>query len=168
MPERGQHRDVLGSQRRAGDDRGLPGRHVLVGAHDPLSGRDRPDDLDRARHRLLGVLDHHHGVGAVRERAAGRDRDGAVDGHGELGGRAHGHAAGQGEVRRDRLRGAEGVLGADGVAVDAGAVKARQRLAGEDVGGGDAAGGVVQRDGLGGGAVGRAETRPAPRPPSWR
>ena len=39
-------------------------RGVLVGAHQAVAGRDGPHDLDRPRHRLLRVLDHHDRVGA--------------------------------------------------------------------------------------------------------
>ena len=60
-----------------------PVARVLVGAHDPVAGRHRAHDLDRARHRLLRVLDHDDGVraggqdgaGGDRHSAAGHDRD---------------------------------------------------------------------------------------------
>ena len=50
---RRQHAEVLGAQRPAGGHQLGAERGVLVGAHDAVAGRDRPDHLDRARHRLL-------------------------------------------------------------------------------------------------------------------
>ena len=52
-PRRGQHAEVLGAQRPpSGHQLGRRGG-VLVGAHHAVAGRDRPDHLDGARHRLL-------------------------------------------------------------------------------------------------------------------
>ncbi|HVG74102.1 MAG TPA: hypothetical protein VM824_01885, partial [Thermoleophilaceae bacterium] len=53
-PGGGQEPEVLRAQRAAGRHELGPLGRVLVGANEPVSGRRRPDDLDRSRHRLLG------------------------------------------------------------------------------------------------------------------
>ena len=46
-----------------------PGGGVLVGAHHSLARRGGAHDLDQPGIGRLGVLDHHHRVGARRQRA---------------------------------------------------------------------------------------------------
>ena len=70
-PGRGQHAEILGAQRPARGDQFGAGSGVLVGPDHAVARRDRPDHLDRARHGLLGVLDHHDGVRAAGQHAAG-------------------------------------------------------------------------------------------------
>ena len=52
----------------------VAGLGLLAGLQDAVAGRDAAHQLDVAGHRLGRVLDHHDGVGAVREQPAGRDR----------------------------------------------------------------------------------------------
>ena len=74
----------------------------------------------------LGVLDHHHGVGAARHHAAGGDGGGGAGLHFDFGRMAAGDHLG---VERDLLRRAIGGAGrvgrADREAVDVGAVERR-------------------------------------------
>ena len=94
----------------------------------------------------VGVLDHHHRVGAAGHHAAGGDGDGLA---GPDGSDRHdagvNHFVGQAHPTRHFLRGAEGVLRHDGEAVHVGAVERRHVHRRHDVGGEHAAQRVLQR-----------------------
>ncbi len=77
-PGGGQHAEVLRAQRPPGGQQLGARRGVLVGADDAVAGRHGPHHLDRPGHRLLRVLDHDDGVGALGQHAAGRHRDRAL------------------------------------------------------------------------------------------
>ena len=77
MPDRRQHSDLARGQNLTGAQYGFASRHVASGKSDKLSDRRGPPDFDRDVAGFLdgfGVLDHHHGVGAARHHAAGRDQ----------------------------------------------------------------------------------------------
>ena len=91
---------------------------------------------------------------------------------GQRGGRAHGNLADEVEIRGQGLARAEGIRGADSVAVHGGAREFGERVRGEDVAGSDAAEGEgrVDRNGVrqrsremreqeGAGFVGREESQ---------
>ena len=69
-----QHADLARTDDGAGAQQGLAARDVGAGIRDELPGRRGTADLDRARAGGLRVLDHHDGIRAARQRAAGRDR----------------------------------------------------------------------------------------------
>ena len=82
---------------------------------------DRRDALDQ-----LGVLDHHHGVGAARHHAAGGDGGRGAGLHLDLGRVAAGdHLGVERELLRRAVGGAGDVGGAQRKAVDIGAVERR-------------------------------------------
>ena len=71
-----QHADLARPDKRAPPQHGLAARDVGAGVGDKLAGRDGAPDVDRRALRSLdelGMLDHHHGVGAARHDAAGRN-----------------------------------------------------------------------------------------------
>ena len=151
---------------------GRPGRGqfgagggVLVGPHHPVARRHRPDHLDRARHGLGGVLDHHDGVrargqhatGGHAGRRAGADRDVRLGPHqhgpGDLqvAGQPVGHAVRVGRPHRVTVHG-------------------RAREAGQRVRRGDRLGrhpvqGRRERNRFGRACAVPGGTRPAPRRP---
>jgi hypothetical protein len=95
----------------------------------------------------LRLLDHHDGVGAGRDHAAGVDEGGRAGVKRKGRSLAHRHFAGEVEKGGQTGRGAVGVGSGDGVAIDGGACKFRQILrrdqllrqhAIQRVGGGDA------------------------------
>ena len=98
----------------------------------------------------LGVLDHHHGVGAARNGAAGRDRGRGAGRHLDRGRDAAGDHLG---VKRKPLRravaGADRIGGAHGEAVDIGAVERRHIDRRDHVGGKHARQRGAQRLGFG-------------------
>ena len=165
-PGSGEHAEVGRPQRPAGRDQQRADRDVLVGPHHPVTGRDRAHHLDRARHRLLGVLDHHDRVGAVGQRPAGGHAAAAVPARtATSGARAHGDRADDVEVGGQPLGGAVGVRRPHGEAVDRRAGEAGQRAAAPDVVDRHPAEGVVAARPAQAGAPGRPAARPAPRRP---
>ena len=108
----------------------LAARDVGAGIGDELAGRDRAAHVDRRRSVAvdqLGVLDHHHGVGAARDHAAGRDRGRGA--RRRLRAPAHGRRRSTSPLsakpaRRDVAR-ARGVGGAQREAIDIGAIERR-------------------------------------------
>ncbi len=83
-------------------------------------------DLDQAGVGLVGVLDHHHGIGLGRHHAAGGNT------HRRPGRQrlrrlfAHLHDAGKFQISRQTLTGAKSILGFDRIAVHRRAMKMRQ------------------------------------------
>ena len=118
---------VLGAQRAPGRREQRSRRRVLVGAHHPVAGRDGAHHLDRARHRLLGVLDHHDRVGPRRQRAAGRHGHRRAGDHVDR--RAPGPCDGPDdvEVAREPVRHPVGVGGPHREPVDGGPGEPGQR-----------------------------------------
>ena len=127
QPAGRQHADLARADHLALAHQGLAARDVGAGVGDELPRRHAAAQLDR-RNALdqLGVLDHHHGVGAARHHAAGGDGGGGAGLHLDLGRMAAGDHLG---VERDLLRRAVGCAGGVGraqrEAVDIGAVERR-------------------------------------------
>ena len=117
-PRRGQQPEVLGAQRPPRRHEPRARRHVLVGAHHPVPGCGRAHDLDRAGHHHLRVLDHHDGVGAGREGAAGRDRHGGARPDHGVGEVTHAHRTDDVQVAGEPVRDAVRVGRPDGEPVD--------------------------------------------------
>ncbi|MFN8643110.1 MAG: hypothetical protein U0802_16185 [Candidatus Binatia bacterium] len=124
--EAGERAEVLGAQAAAAREHRRTASDVLADAQHVLPRRHAALDLDGAVADLVGVLDHHHRVGAARRHAAGGNvhrlpfaQRGARRG-------AHLDAAGKAQVNRHARRGAEGVGGAHGVTVHVGAIEVRQ------------------------------------------
>ena len=91
-----------------------------------LSRRGGAADLDRARPRRLGMLDHDDSVGAARHRTAGRDRSGGARQHRPYRrGAAGDDFVVQHDAHRRRLAGGGQIGGAHRKAVDIGAVEWR-------------------------------------------
>ncbi|CQR54083.1 hypothetical protein BN996_03927 [Haloferax massiliensis] len=153
--ERRQQADFAGRQARAGAERASAGGDVGPGGHHAVAGRDRRVDDERAV-SLLGSLHDDDGVRARRHHRAGGDFDGGPGSDRHV--RFVAGVDRPDEVEFDRLRlvSAEGVAGADRVAVHARAVEAGHVEFGVDSLGEDAAAGVFERDGLG---VGRQVER---------
>ena len=162
----GQEPEVLRAQRAAGGHELGPLGRVLVGAHEAVPRRRRPDDLDRARHRLLGVLDHDDRVGAVGDHAAGRHRDGGARRDRALRRTPHRDRAGHLEVAGQPLGRAVGVGRPHRVSVDGRAREAREVVRRVHRLGRDAAVRLRQGDGLDGGAPRRPEAGEGLAPPS--
>jgi hypothetical protein len=142
----GRRRTVAGRQDQLGR------HHVLAHRADVLPGRDGRHQLDLVVPDRFQVLDHHHRVGARRQRVAG----------------VHpGRARAEPEADRRGLGGAGRVLGAHGRAVHRGRVVVRRGQARPDRLGGDAAERVGHGDGLARNGVqqaGRLEGAPPPAP----
>ncbi len=68
------HADLARADHGAGAQQRLAARDVGTGIGHELPGRGGAADLDRATADRLGMLDHDDGVGAARQRAAGRNR----------------------------------------------------------------------------------------------
>ena len=76
--DRGQHADLARGQDAARAQHRLAARDVAAGGGDAAPGAAGAAQLDpdapSAPSRELGLLDHHHGIGAARQHAAGRDQ----------------------------------------------------------------------------------------------
>ena len=107
--------------------------HILAYGDDVLAAGDRLEHLDLVGAGLLGALHHHHRVGALRERAARVDERRLALADRERRGLAHRQFAHHLQVRRQRFAGADGVLGADGVAIHHRAGEVRQRVGRGDI-----------------------------------
>ena len=97
----------------------------------------------------VGMLDHHHRVGAARDHAAGRDQGGGAGLDRQLGSTAGSQHFGV--ERQDAgpfLRSADRIGGAHGEAIDAGAVESGDVHPGDDIAGQHAAQRRRQRHGL--------------------
>ena len=76
-----QHADLARRDARAAAQHQFAARDVGAGVGDELPGRGGAAHVDRRRAQSLdqlGVLDHHHRIGAARHHAAGRDRRGGA------------------------------------------------------------------------------------------
>ncbi len=70
----GEHADLARADDGPGAQQGLAARNVGARIRHELPRRDGAPHVDPIRARRLGVLDHDDGVGAARQRTAGRDR----------------------------------------------------------------------------------------------
>lgn len=116
--ERREEGEIRRSQPPAAHCHDVVAAHILIGRHDTFAGGDGPYHLDRALHGDRRVLHHHDCVGAVREGTPGGNRDRAARLDSQTRETPHRHRPVELEVGRHALRGAEGVGGTDGVAID--------------------------------------------------
>ena len=116
----------MGTQPPAGRENRRALLDVLANAQNVLPGRDAAMHLDGPVAHLLGVLDHHHGIRAGRQHAAGGDAHSLALLEGALRLLAHFHHADQLEIHRQARGGAERVLGAHRLPIHVRAVKVRQ------------------------------------------
>ena len=126
----------------------VAGGQVFAGLDDMLTGGRRAQDFDGGLIDRLGVLHHHHGVGAGRQHAAGVDELGGAGMQGPLGGGAHRDLAIHGEECRQPFGGAVGFGGANRVAVHGRAGERGAVFRRNERRGGDSSQGVVQLDAL--------------------
>ena len=95
----------------------------------------------------IGVLDHHDGVGAARNHAAGRDRHGLTWPHVNLRKHAGIDCAGQQlHAARRQLAGAKRIGGVNREPIEVRAVERRHIDAGDDIRGEHAPQGIGQRN----------------------
>ena len=138
-PERRQPAQLGRAQPPPGRDRHLPGPHVLADGQHVLTGRRRVEHLHlrlrRAWRRAVevGVLDHHHRIGAGRDHRAGVRAHRLAGAHGDRRNHAGRHVVDQQQIGRRLFRRAQRVGGTDRVAVHRRAGEGRQRLARDQV-----------------------------------
>ena len=121
-----QHADLARADDGAGAQQRLAAGDIGAGIGDELSGRSGAADLDRARPRRLGVLDHDDGVCAARHRTAGRDRRGrARQDRPRRRDAAGDHLVVQHHAHRRRLAGRSEIGRTHRKAIDIGAVERR-------------------------------------------
>ena len=156
----GEHADLARADHRAAPQQRLAPGDVGAGKADELARRRGAAHLDCRPVRCrdgLGVLDHHDGVGAARDRPAGRDRRRGAAGDRKTRGDAAGdHLRVEGERRRRARASAREIGGANGEAVDARAVEGRHVERRRDVLRNDAPERVGERHGF-------APERPRPQ-----
>ncbi len=132
-------------------------REVVVLAHDVLARQRAARDAHAVGRGRIRVLDHHDGVGAVRERAAGRDRErGAVSQRGRRG-LAHPNRPDDLERCRQLVARVARIGGHHRVPVDGGSCEAGKGRGSQHVRRRHAPEHVVHCDGLDRGSPGRAE-----------
>ncbi len=125
-PERG------GAEHGAGDDRDGPCAQVLAGASDVVARAHRGVDGHQVVTHGGRAFDHHHGIGTVRHRRAGRDPDGLAVGEGRGRRTSRARLADDRELTSGRARG-------HGVPVHRAVAKRRDVVQGDDVAGDHAA-----------------------------
>ena len=138
---RREHADFARADMRSPAQQRLAARNVGAGIGDELSARHRAAQFDDRRGIVVhefGVLDHHHGVGAARNDAAGRD-GGCGAGHDfdRRRNAAGDHFGIERQALWPAVAGAGSVGGAHGEAVNIGAVERRRidrrdHVAGQD------------------------------------
>ena len=138
LPERGQDRDLARADARARRQHRGAGRDVLAGAADVLSGHSRAGEADPIA-PVVGLLAHHHRVGAARQRAAGHDAKRGPRRQLLAGRGACGDGAGHRQVARQ-------IGGAHREAVHRRVVEGRQGPRGGERGGEEAPERLRQRD----------------------
>ena len=121
----GQCADVLAGQHPALLQDHLAGVHIVPTEDHILSRRGGLADADGAVAVVLGVFDHDHAVGPLRNGTAGGDRHAFLGVQLEFRALAHEDLALEWQDGRDGVGAAEGIPGPDGVAVHGGPVKVR-------------------------------------------
>ena len=144
--QREQPAEILRPQRVAARQDRIADPHVLAHLDDVFAGRDRPQRFDGRRADLLGLLDHHHRVGAVGQHAAGGDAGALARPDRRRRRAAHEHFVDQLEVGRQTFGGAERVGGAHREAVHRRSAERRQVARRADVFGQHAIECVARRD----------------------
>ncbi len=121
----GERADAAGGQHVARCEERLTRGDVGAAPPDVLARVDRRQDADLAGAAFLGFLDHHHRIGAFRQRGAGRDLDAGAARHALARDLTGEDAFDAGERLRLERAGAEGVGGDHRVAVHRGAIERR-------------------------------------------
>ena len=134
-----EHADLSRANPGAAAQQGLAARNIGAGVRNKLPGRRRPFQFDRGRGTVieqLGLFDHHHGVGAARNDAAGGDRRRGAGRHFDRRLDAAGdHFGIERKPLACAIAGTRGIGGAHGKAVDIGTVERRRIDRRNDVGG---------------------------------
>ena len=148
-----EHADLARADQCAAAKQGFATRDIGAGIGHELSGRGRAPQFDEQAILVLdqfGLLDHHHGIGAARQHAAGCDRAGGAGQHFDFRRVAAGdHLRIEPEFQRRGVARLRDILRAQGEAVDAGAVEGRNIERGGNVMRQRAAECAVERNGFG-------------------
>ena len=140
--QRQQRADILGAQASAGRHDQRTRRHIFARLYDILARRHRPQRLDLLVRRGLRVFEHDHSIRPVWQHAAGVDHQRLARLQVQRGPLAHGQFAARMQESWQALAGAEGIAGAQGIAIDGALAECGNGFAGGDVGGQDSAQGL--------------------------
>ncbi|OPZ63991.1 MAG: hypothetical protein BWY85_01410 [Firmicutes bacterium ADurb.Bin506] len=122
----GQRCDVVFAQRATARQQQCAAGHVFVMSHDVFTRGNGAQHGDGGTVHPLRVLHHDNGVGPLRDHRSCGDFDARVLCQYHVRSLAHGHLARDLDQCRQRLRRAEGVGSAQGIAVHRGACEPRQ------------------------------------------
>ena len=134
----GQQSDFLRAEQNAGSERRAALTRVVAAPQHMRARSHGPPDFHQGLPILAvgqfgTVLHHDHGVGPVRQRAAGDDGRASARLQTEVGRAVHGDAAREGQIDRIALGRAENVRRLHGIAVHAGAAGQGHVVPGNDV-----------------------------------